>query len=208
MARFGRWSVGALTLVGLALGLGFAGVTSAQQPLTLPMQVTENRAPGAAGQVTMTPLGTNQVRVDIRITGLRPSAMHAAHIHGAQGARCDTNSPVIYPLTNVQSDASGVGTSTTTLTLTANQPVQAGNSYVNVHEPGGNPGAGIICANVTQTFAAGGAAQAGGQGAAAMPRTGTGLAADTQSQGWMLAGLAVIAILIGGVGALAATRRR
>ena len=73
MSRVGRWMVGALTLAGLALGVGFAGGAWAQQPLTLPMQVTENRAPGAAGQVTMTPLGTNQVRVDIRITGLRPA---------------------------------------------------------------------------------------------------------------------------------------
>ena len=155
MLRSGGWTGAALVMVGLALGLGAIKVASAQQAVTLPMQVTENRAPGAAGQVTMTPLANNQVRVDIRITGLRPNATHAAHIHGAPGARCDTNSPVIYPLTNVQSDGSGTGTSTTMLTLTADKPVQAGNSYVNVHEAGGNPGAGIICANVTANFAAG-----------------------------------------------------
>lgn len=46
-------------LVSLALSLGLSLVAAAQQPVTLPMQVTENRAPGAAGQVTMTPLANS-----------------------------------------------------------------------------------------------------------------------------------------------------
>src|ERR671915_218568 len=91
-------------------------------------------APGAGGQVTMTPLPNNQVRVDIRATGLPAGEQRAAHIHTAQGARCDTGAPVTYPLTNVSVDAGGVGTSTTTITLTADRPVQANNAYVNVHQ--------------------------------------------------------------------------
>jgi hypothetical protein len=202
-----RW--GAALAVGVAL-LGTAVVAGAQQPVTLPMAVTENRAPGAAGQVTMTPLGNDQVRVDIRITGLPANEQRAAHVHTAQGAVCDTGAPVTYPLTNVAVDGAGVGTSTTTITLTADRPIQANNAYVNVHQTAmGGPG--VICANVTQTFAAGAAAagtgQAGAGGATALPRTGTGgLQADTGAS-WMLAGAAV-ALLLGGTGAFAVARRR
>jgi hypothetical protein len=202
---------GAVLAVGVAL-LGTAAVAGAQQAATIPMTVTENRAPGAAGQTTITPLGNNQVRVDIRITGLPANEQRAAHIHSAEGARCDTGAPITHPLDNVQVDASGVGTSSTTLTLAANNPIPANNSYVNVHQnnvaAGGGPGPGVICGNITQTFAAGAAGAAGAGGATALPRTGTGgLQADT-SGSWMLAGMAAFALLLGGTGALAAARRR
>lgn len=41
-----------------------------------------------------------------------------------------------------------------------------------------------------------------------MTRTGTGLAADGAQQGWMLAGLAAAALLVGGAGVLARRTRR
>ncbi len=210
-----NWKSGALALAALVLGLSAAGITHAQQPATLPMQVTENRAPGAAGQVTMTPMGNNQVRVDIRITGLPANQERAAHIHTP--GQCDVNAPVTYPLSNVRVDGSGVGTSSTTISVTEDKPVQANNAYVNVHannvaQAGAQPGQGVICANITASFAAGAAGQAGGQaggqGAAAMPRTGTGLVADTPLQGGMLAGLAAMAVLVGSIGMLARARRR
>ena len=208
MAGFGWWMGAALALGALALGLGAARTASAQQPVTLPMQVTENRAPGAAGQVTMTPLGNNQVRVDIRITGLPAGEQRAAHIHTASGAVCDNGAPVTYPLTNVSVDAGGVGTSTTTITLTAERPIQANNAYVNVHQgnvgAGAGAGVGVICANVTTSFTFG----AAGQAAPAMARAGTGLPADAAGWGVMLAGLATLALLLGGAGALAVARRR
>ena len=211
MDLFRSWKGGVLALAALVLGLGAAGIADAQQAVTLPMQVTENRAPGAAGQVTMTPMGNNQVRVDIRITGLPANQERAAHIHTP--GQCDVNAPVTYPLSNVRVDGSGVGTSSTTISLTADKPVQANNAYVNVHannvaQAGAEPGQGVICANVTASFVAGAAGQAGGQAPAAMARTGTGLVADTPVQGWLLAGLAAVAVLLGGVGALAYARRR
>ena len=215
MARFGPRAGAALALAILALGTGAAAL-AAQQPVTLPLQVTENRAPGASGQVMMTPLGNNQVRVDIRITGLPANEQRAAHIHTAPGAVCDTGAPVTYPLSNVAVDASGVGTSTTTVTLMADRPVQAGNAYVNVHQgnvaAGAPAGQGVICANVTATFAAQAGAPAGGQPAGqapgALPQTGTGLVTDSTDDAWALAGLALVALLLGGAGALAAARRR
>jgi hypothetical protein len=212
MRAFRRWKSGALALIGLVAALGVAGVAQAQQPLTLPMSITENRLQGATGQVTMTPMPNDQVRVDIRITGLPPNGAHAAHIHTASGARCDTGAPVTYPLTNVAVDGAGVGTSTTTVTLTADKPVQANNAYVNVHQMA-QGGPGVICADVTQSFVMGAAAPAaggtGGQTPVAMPRTGTGgLQADAASRTWTLAGFAAIAVLLGGTASLAVARRR
>jgi hypothetical protein len=168
-----KWWSRAVLAGTLALGLAVAvsGVAQAQSseeeeqdqagaPITLPMTVTENRLPGGSGTVTMTPLGGNQVRVEIRVTGAPPNGQHAAHIHTAPGAVCDNGAPVTYPLTNVMVNAQGVGTSTSTVTLRADAPVTPGNAYVNVHVAASPPGPGVICANVTSSFVAGGAAQA------------------------------------------------
>jgi hypothetical protein len=219
MRRSRRFLAGGLAAAGLVAVLGIAGIAQAQQPATFEMSITENRIQGASGQTTITPLGNDQARVDIRITGLQPNNQHAAHIHTAQGARCDTNAPVTYPLTNVSVDGSGVGTSTTTITLTADKPIQANNAYVNVHQMAmGGPG--VICANITQSYTAGGAGGAGAAGGtggtggagaqtpSALPQTGTGGFAEQTSAGWLLAGLAALFALFGGTGALAVARRR
>jgi len=230
------WLGGAVAATGIVLGLGGAATARAQAAITFPMTVTENRAPGAAGNVTVTPLSATSARIDIRITGLQPNSEHAAHIHTAPGARCDNGAPVTYPLTNVRVDANGVGTSSTTVTITPDKPVQVNNAYVNVHEAATPPGNGIICANVTSPLTAT-VAQPGGQrpgGAvatpaaqrpaapaapaaprpaapaapAALPRTGAGAATDRLDHGTMLAALAAVALLISGTGVLTVARRR
>lgn len=210
-----RWKHGVAAVV-LAASLGGAATARAQQPLTIPMAVTENRAPGAAGQSTITPLGNNQIRVDIRLTGLQANAEHAAHIHIAQGAVCDNGAPIVYPLTNVRADASGVGTSTSTITVTADKPIPANNAYVNVHQAANPPGPGAICGNITASFAAqagataGAAAGAGatGQAQPTPPRTGAGIPGGADTSGWGLAGLAALVLALGGAGIRMVTRRR
>jgi hypothetical protein len=142
-----------LVLVALSLGLGAAGRAAAQQAAMYPLTVTQNRVPGATGQVTITPLPNNQLQVDIHITGLPPTpSSRAAHIHTAQGAVCDNNAPVTYPLSNVTVDASGNGTSSSVVTLLADKPITANNAYVNIHEQASPPGQGVICANITQSY--------------------------------------------------------
>jgi hypothetical protein len=264
------WKAGGLLAAVLTLGLVATSAARAQQPITITMAVTENREPGLMGMATITPMPDNQVRVDLRITGLPAGdAARPAHIHTAQGARCDTGAPVTYPLESVAVDAAGVGTSSTVVTLTADKPVSANNAYINVHNPA-QMGRGVICGNITVTLAgapaAAAAAQAGpssqkpsaapaqpvaqrpaaaparpaaapaqrpaaaparpaaapaqrpaaaparpaaapAQRPAAVPRTGTGLQADASTT-WSLAGLAAIAVLLAGTGALAVARRR
>jgi hypothetical protein len=149
--------------------------------------VTQNRVPGATGNVTITSLGTNQIRVDISITGLPASpSSRAAHIHTGPGAVCDNGAPVTYPLTDVMVDSSGHGTSTTMVTLTADKPIMANNAYVNVHEEPstGGTGAGVICANITQSYTAGGTS---GSATGATAPSGTSSAA-TATSGQCVAG--------------------
>lgn len=201
-----RWGAGIVAVAALALGFGVADQgASAQAPVTLNFSVTENRVPGAAGAATITPLGNNQLRVDIRLTGLPPNGTHAAHFHTSANATCDNNQPVTYPLTDVRVDGSGVGTSTTTITTRAANPIVPGGAYLNVHQASNPPGQGVVCANVTanlQTLAAGPAA-------AAAPRTGTGgLQDDGASAGLLLGSLALAVLLLGGTGALAYSRRQ
>jgi hypothetical protein len=209
--------IAAATLLALALSLGLTGGVGAQQPATLDFTVTENRVPGADGAGTITPLPDGQLRVELRLTGLPPNGEHAAHFHVAEGARCDTNAPVVYPLTTVRVDGAGVGTSATTVTLRPEQPLRAGHAYLNVHQsPTGGPG--VICANVDASFAAPAApaspaapAPGGGPMPSAISRTGTGLAADTPLAGARLAALLLGGLIgLAGVGTLAtrAARRR
>ena len=217
MQRGSWWRRGVIAAVGLVLGLGVVHVSQAQQPASLDFDVTENRLPGADGSGTITPLPNNQIRVDIRLTGMPPNGEHAAHIDTAQGARCDTNAPITYPLTNVRVDAAGVGTSSTTVPLTADRPVQANNAYVNVHQAAAPPGPGVACANVTTSFTAGGGTaptagqpQAAGQAAAPqrLARTGAGGPQGDTSSGWVALGLAGLLVLLGGAGTAAMGRRQ
>lgn len=201
------WKAALTVVVAVALGLGTLGVVRAQQAETLNFSVTENRVPGAAGTGSITPLGNNQIRVDIHLTGMPPNTVRAAHIHTAPGARCDNGAPATYPLTNVTVDANGVGASSTVVTLTPDKPVQAGNAYVNVHEGASPPGNGVICANVDQTFTAGAPATGGASGAG-LPNTGAGAAPDTTLSGDMLAALLALAALAGTAGTLVFARRR
>jgi hypothetical protein len=222
------WRQGVLLAAVLVASLGATRVVHAQQPMTITLSVTENREPGLAGTAIIAPLPNSQVRVDIRITGLpRNDVDRPAHIHTAAGARCDNGAPITYPLTNVKVDASGVGTSTTTVTLTPDKPVTANNAYVNVHNPA-QGGRGVICGNITANLSglaagaqpapqrpAGAPAQPPAQRAAAapaqpaaLPRTGAAAQGDTGSLPWPVAGLAMITVLLGGAGALAYARRR
>jgi hypothetical protein len=199
--------------VTLALALGSVRASWAQQPATLTFTVTENRVPGAAGTGTITPLPNNQIRVDVRLTGMQPNSEHAMHIHVAPGARCDNNAPVVYPLTSVMVDGAGVGTSTSTITLRPERPVQAGNAYINVHQDPMVPSPGVICANIDTTFAASAAASGAGSAGAptpaggALPRTGTGLIADTAPPAWLLAGLVGGLMTLLGIAAAGVRRR-
>lgn len=97
------------------------------------------------GSVQVIPQGDGLTRLLITMTGLKPNARHAAHVHVGS---CTNQGAVIVPLTDVSADANGTGQSDTTLE-TGKIPVAA---YVNVHERASNDaagvGGGIACATI------------------------------------------------------------
>lgn len=215
MRRFSRKLGGLFVLASLVLSFT-AVVAHAQQPLTITMTPTADRGTGLAGTVTVTPAGTNQVKVDIRITGLKPDDERSAHIHspGTGTDVCDTGGPVVYPLTNVKADASGVGTSTTNVTFDPAKGIPTTGWYFNVHVgAGANTGLGVICGKgpASLTAAAGAAPAAAASPAAgaapaaaapaargALPATGNGGPASTN--GMLIAVLALAGIALGSMG--------
>jgi hypothetical protein len=81
------------------------------------------------------------VKVTLDLTGARAAGTHQAHIH--QGT-CEQLGGVEAPLNAVEVDASGNGSSITTVTTPMNT-VMDGRHVVSVHEAGGSPGAPIAC---------------------------------------------------------------
>jgi len=170
--------------------------------------ISAGTEPGLAGTVIITPLGPNQVKVDVRVTGLKPNDERIDHIHSpgpTATAPCDTGGPVVYPFTNVKADANGVGTSTTTVTFDPAKGIPGPGWYVNVHQ--GLSGAGVICAKIPATLGSAAAAPAAAAPAAAapaaavpaaLPRTGTG--GPAPSPVTLIVALVLAGFALGGAG--------
>jgi len=211
-------------VVPLAAAASVAAV-HAQTPTTITMSPTAGREPGLAGTVTITPAGSNQVKVDIRITGLKPNDDRSAHIHspGTDAAPCDTNGPVVYPLPDVKADGSGVGTSSGTITIDQAKGVPTAKWYVNVHVgAGAATGLGVICGAIAAPVVAAAAASPVAGGAAAPPPPAAGAAApaagatapgalprtgDTTPTAALLVSLALAGIVLAGTGLVVSRRR-
>jgi LPXTG-motif cell wall-anchored protein len=212
-----RRQLGKLMAIGsLAVTLATASmlVAQAQTPATIQMVPTGDNT--LSGTVTITPVGGNQVRVDETINGLKPNDDRATHIHspgnGPVQANCDSNGPVVYPLNDVKADASGKGTSSTTITLDPSKGIPTTGWYVNVHMGAApNVGSGVICGAITAPLVAGGAAApspaagAGTGGGAApgnLPASG-----DSVPTATLLGALVLAGLLLTGAG-VALRRRR
>jgi len=100
--------------------------TSASQYIHLVLGPTKGPNQAANGIATTT-LYNNQFVVAITMSGLEPGSTHQADIHRG---RCDSQGPVVHPLTPVVADARGIGTSTTAISGISSVP---DNWYVNVH---------------------------------------------------------------------------
>ncbi|HTK09616.1 MAG TPA: CHRD domain-containing protein [Ktedonobacteraceae bacterium] len=96
----------------------------------VPTMTTVNltHAPYGSASLKWDP-GTEALTVTIELTGLAPNSTHPAHIH--KGG-CTSNGAVIYPLNNVVANASGRGTSSTTIAKVA-QGIPMNGWSINVH---------------------------------------------------------------------------
>ncbi len=127
--------------------------TSAAQSVHLMLQ---SAPPASAGETVngtaQLMLSGTMLTIKLTLSGLEPNSMHAAHIHSGT---CESQGPVVIPLTPITADASGNATETTTVNLTTlNVPtIPPTGGYVNVHhstnlstQTGFDP---IACGNVT-----------------------------------------------------------
>ncbi|MEO6891856.1 MAG: CHRD domain-containing protein [Ktedonobacteraceae bacterium] len=113
--------------------------------LASPPKASAGEAVSGMAQLSLS--GTT-LTVKLTLSGLEPNSAHAAHIHSGS---CESQGPVVYPLTVVTADASGNATVMTTLTGVPSIP--ATGWYVNVHhstalatQTGFDP---VACGNVT-----------------------------------------------------------
>ena len=139
-----------LALVALMASASTAGAQGRSATVTLS---PENNS-GITGTATLTDMGNGQTQVVVRISpgaGNRPAHIHSGNCGPTLGA-------VVYPLTNVQN-----GTSTTQV-ATSLADVQTCGFAINLHESPENIPTYVACGNILQ------AAQAGGGGAAQVPR--------------------------------------
>jgi hypothetical protein len=110
---------------------------------TIPLQAIGG-AP-VSGTVAVSEAG-GATQVMLAVMGTGAAGTHAAHVHTGT---CDAPGDVVAPLESVTADASGAGSSTTTLQLPA-ATVMNGQHIVAVHEAGGSPGAPVACAAIPQ----------------------------------------------------------
>ena len=126
--------------------------TSAMQSVHIMMQSAPPASGGetVSGMAQLTLSGTS-LTIKVTLSGLEPNSMHAAHIHAGS---CESQGPVVIPLTTLAADASGNASATTVVNLTSLSitAIPATGWYVNIHhstalstQTGFDP---IACGNV------------------------------------------------------------
>jgi hypothetical protein len=147
------------------------------------------------GSATITAAGSG-IRVTVRLSGLNPAQQSAGHIHTG---KCGQQGNVIFPLNNISADASGAGSSDTTLPNVPYSEVTNGTYYVQYHIQVTPPGRQISCGNIIMPASA----PANNPATPAMttlPSTGSGLPSQEvfSSNGLLLILIGILAL--GGVG--------
>jgi len=96
------------------------------------------------GSATIEAAGTG-IRVVVKLNGLNPNQQSAGHIHTG---KCGQQGNVIFPLNNISADASGTGSSDTSLPNVSYSEVTNGTYYVQYHIQVSPPGRQISCGNI------------------------------------------------------------
>jgi len=128
--------VGAGLLLTLMLILAACGTSQQTTDPSLPSST--NQANQAHATLKHTPTGTSELKwsaasqtltVTVKLIGLAPNSTHPAHIHKGD---CNSDGATVFPLDPIKADATGVGTSETTITQDAKAIPESG-WYINVH---------------------------------------------------------------------------
>lgn len=173
-----------------------AALAQSTQSITIIMQGEElGQLQGAKveptkviGSATITQAGSG-IRVIVKLSGLNSNQQSAGHIHTG---KCGQQGSVVFPLNNIATDASGTGSSDTTLPDVPFNQVINGTYYVQYHVQVSPPGKQISCGNIIIPASN---SPSPANGMAALPATGSG-SSSIQSQAFLTSGLPLL-ILIG-----------
>jgi hypothetical protein len=94
-----------------------------------PVKVTLSHVPHGSATLTFNATAKT-LTVEIKLVGLTPSSTHPAHIHTGS---CAKQGGVVYGLTSVVADATGVADSTTTVKNVTQTAIPDATWYVNIH---------------------------------------------------------------------------
>ncbi|CAN5740218.1 hypothetical protein BH23GEM5_BH23GEM5_12330 [soil metagenome] len=108
------------------------------------VQFTPVGAGGHTGDVMLHAAG-QQTEITVRLSGPQ-SGTHQGHIHSG---RCPNPGGVVAPLEPITTDASGGGSSTSTVSVPMTT-VMDGQHVVQYHTAGGDPGPPVVCASIPQ----------------------------------------------------------
>jgi Cu/Zn superoxide dismutase len=125
-----------IILLVILIGLVVVFVTACGAATPQNASATLKHSPSGRAELVWEPT-THLLTVRISLIGLAPKSMHPAHIHA--GSCKGVGKTIVYPLTNVVADATGVGSSMTSIRdVTGGIP--ASGWYLNVHNgPGLTP---------------------------------------------------------------------
>jgi hypothetical protein len=140
------------------------------------------------GSATITQAGSG-IRVVVKLSGLNSNQQSAGHIHTG---KCGQQGSVVFPLNNIAADASGAGSSDTTLPNVPYNEVTNGTYYVQYHVQVSPPGKQISCGNIIMPA---NNPQNPATGMAALPATGAGSSSSSQSQAFPTGGLAILILI-------------
>src|SRR5579864_4431953 len=128
------------------------GTTTIGGTQTYQAKATLSHVPTGTSDVTWS--AANQtLTVKVWMSGLAPNSSHPAHIHAGD---CTSDGAIVYSLNAIEADATGNGTSETTIPSVTKGIPQSG-WYLNIH----NGGTGltpelqkmqIACANIANTY--------------------------------------------------------
>jgi hypothetical protein len=117
-------------LVAMAIGMVIAacgGTAAPTAPKANTFAMTAQNGSGVSGTGKVVN-ATSSFTITIKLTGMTPGSMHISHVHAGG---CGHPGGIVYNLTSVAADSSGVAT--TTSIVPAVYLVPASGWYVNVH---------------------------------------------------------------------------
>jgi ABC-type glycerol-3-phosphate transport system substrate-binding protein len=110
---------------------------------TMRVALAAVNASGITGDAVVSGSGSG-AQVVLTLRGAKAAGTHQAHVHSGT---CAQPGPPVAPLQPVTVDASGTGSSTSTIDV-GMAALMDGGHIVSAHEAGGNPGAMIACGRI------------------------------------------------------------